>query len=154
VAAQAPELLSALVLLDSPVFPSPAVATAFADLGAGLRTPGYRDVIAGLCERLIFLPTDDKARRARLHEAMLATPQSVLAATWEGFGAYDPTAALAACKLPMLFVSSVMPADEARLRALCPQVVFGRTVGAGHLHQLEVPEQVNAMIERFLRVAL
>ena len=28
------------------------------------------------------------------------------------------------------------------------------TVGAGHFHQLEVPEQVNAMIERFLVVAL
>jgi pimeloyl-ACP methyl ester carboxylesterase len=28
------------------------------------------------------------------------------------------------------------------------------TVGAGHFHQLEVPEQVNAMIERFLAVAI
>jgi pimeloyl-ACP methyl ester carboxylesterase len=28
------------------------------------------------------------------------------------------------------------------------------TVGSGHFHQLEVPEQVNAFIERFLRVAL
>jgi hypothetical protein len=27
------------------------------------------------------------------------------------------------------------------------------TVGAGHFHQLEVPEQVNAMIERFLHLA-
>jgi len=30
----------------------------------------------------------------------------------------------------------------------------GITVGAGHFHQLEVPEQVNAMIERFLAVSL
>jgi hypothetical protein len=28
------------------------------------------------------------------------------------------------------------------------------TVGAGHFHQLEVPEQVTTMIERFLEVAL
>jgi hypothetical protein len=27
-----------------------------------------------------------------------------------------------------------------------------RTVGAGHSHQLEVPEQVNAMIARFLQL--
>ena len=27
------------------------------------------------------------------------------------------------------------------------------TVGAGHFHQLEVPEQVNAMIERFLALS-
>jgi pimeloyl-ACP methyl ester carboxylesterase len=30
--------------------------------------------------------------------------------------------------------------------------VVGRTVGAGHFLQLEVPDQVNAMIERFLAV--
>jgi hypothetical protein len=30
----------------------------------------------------------------------------------------------------------------------------GKTVGSGHFCQLEVPEQVNPMIERFLTVAL
>jgi hypothetical protein len=33
-------------------------------------------------------------------------------------------------------------------------VVTGQTVGAGHFHQLEVPEQITPMIERFLTVAL
>jgi hypothetical protein len=28
------------------------------------------------------------------------------------------------------------------------------TVGAGHFHQLEVPDQVNTMIERFLTIAI
>jgi hypothetical protein len=32
-----------------------------------------------------------------------------------------------------------------------PNVVNGWTVGAGHPNQLEVPDQVNAMIEGFLR---
>ena len=32
-----------------------------------------------------------------------------------------------------------------------PNVVNGWTVGAGHFNQLEVPEQINAMIEAFLR---
>jgi pimeloyl-ACP methyl ester carboxylesterase len=32
-----------------------------------------------------------------------------------------------------------------------PNVVNGWTVGAGHFSQLEVPDQVNAMIEAFLR---
>ncbi len=34
-----------------------------------------------------------------------------------------------------------------------PQLMLGRTVGAGHFHQLEVPDQVDAMIDRFLTVA-
>jgi pimeloyl-ACP methyl ester carboxylesterase len=35
-----------------------------------------------------------------------------------------------------------------------PPMIFvhGQTVGAGHFIQLEVPEQVNAMIERFLAI--
>jgi pimeloyl-ACP methyl ester carboxylesterase len=32
-----------------------------------------------------------------------------------------------------------------------PTVVNGWTVGAGHFNQLEAPDQVNAMIEAFLR---
>jgi hypothetical protein len=44
--------------------------------------------------------------------------------------------------------------DLARLRQLCPRVVTGQTVGAGHFHQIEVPEQVNAMIDRFLAPAV
>jgi pimeloyl-ACP methyl ester carboxylesterase len=44
--------------------------------------------------------------------------------------------------------------DAVRLRQIKPDLEVGITVGAGHFHQLEVPEQVNAMIERFLAVSL
>jgi pimeloyl-ACP methyl ester carboxylesterase len=126
------------------------VRATFTELLAGLRSPAYRDVITGMCDQLIFLPTDDRARRAALHAALLETPQHILVSTWEHFLAYDPAPAAAACKVPLLFISSVMPCDEAGMRALVPHLVFGRTVGAGHFPQLEVPEQVNAMIDRFL----
>jgi hypothetical protein len=41
-----------------------------------------------------------------------------------------------------------------RVRELIPQMLYGQTVGSGHFCQLEVPEQVNAMIDRYLAVAL
>jgi hypothetical protein len=41
-----------------------------------------------------------------------------------------------------------------RLQELTPQVVTGQTVGAGHFITLLVPEQVNAMLERFFAVSL
>jgi pimeloyl-ACP methyl ester carboxylesterase len=144
--------VSALVVIDAPALPPPPVRQAFQELLAGLRTPAYREVIDQVCDRMIFLPTDDKERRAALHAAMLETPQHVLVSTWEGFLAYDPVPAAERCKVPLLYINSVMPFDEARLRALCPQIQIGRTVGSGHFHQLEVPAQVNAMIERFLDV--
>jgi pimeloyl-ACP methyl ester carboxylesterase len=37
-----------------------------------------------------------------------------------------------------------------RLRPMVPQLLVGQTAGSGHFIQLEVPDQVNAMIERFL----
>jgi len=44
--------------------------------------------------------------------------------------------------------------DALRLLEIKPDLEVGITVGAGHFHQLEVPEQVNAMIERFLAISL
>jgi hypothetical protein len=35
---------------------------------------------------------------------------------------------------------------------LCPQLIIGKVVGAGHFPTLEVPEQINSMIERFIKV--
>jgi pimeloyl-ACP methyl ester carboxylesterase len=151
---QAPELLSALVMLDAPLLPPQPVRQMFGDLLDGLRTPQYRDVIDGMCERLIFLPSDDKTRRARLHSALLETPQQVLAATWQNCMAYDIAPAAARCKLPLLDIGSVTPFDELGMRQLCPQLQVGRSVGAGHFPQLEVPEQVNAMIDKFLEIAV
>lgn len=154
VVSQFPELASALVILDAPALPPAPVRALFEELGAGLKTPAYREVIEGVCNNLIFLPTDDKERRRRLHAGIVETQQAVLSTTWQEFLAYDPVPAASRCKLPLLYVNSVMPFDEARLRELCPQIQIGRTVGSGHMHQVEVPDQVNAMIEQFLRISL
>jgi hypothetical protein len=42
----------------------------------------------------------------------------------------------------------------ARLHEMFSDILYGKTVGSGHFCQLEVPGQVDAMIERFLAVAL
>jgi hypothetical protein len=44
--------------------------------------------------------------------------------------------------------------DPARLLPLKPDLQFGMTVGAGHFNHLEVPEQVNPMVERFISNAI
>jgi hypothetical protein len=41
-----------------------------------------------------------------------------------------------------------------RLLALKPDIHIGVTVGSGHFHQLEVPEQVTPMIEKFIEIAI
>lgn len=41
-------------------------------------------------------------------------------------------------------------ADEARFKSIFRDVQFGRVVGSGHFPHVEVPDQVNAMIDRFV----
>ena len=66
---------------------------------------------------------------------------------------WDGEAAARACRVPALHIAADEPInDAAALRALNPCIRTGQTVGAGHFNQLEVPEQVNTMIERFLAV--
>ena len=120
-----------------------------------LRTPAYPEELRRFFSGF-FLPTDDPERKAHILAQAPSTPQHVVASTWEnGFFAYDSAAAAAACRVPVLYIDAGTPnTDLSRFGELCPRLVTGKTVGSGHFVQLEVPEQVNAMIERFLAVAL
>jgi pimeloyl-ACP methyl ester carboxylesterase len=154
VAAQAPELLSAVVALDAPTYPPPPTRRIFEAIGDGLRSPRYREVLTATYEPMVFLPGGDPVRQRQLRSGLLETPQQVLADTWQAFLGYDPTAAVSGLRVPLLHVGSVMPIDEARLRRLCPAARLARTQGAGHFAQLEVPTQINTLIEEFLAATL
>jgi pimeloyl-ACP methyl ester carboxylesterase len=149
-AARYPDLLGGVVLLDTPTFAPPPVWAGFKEVARGLRTPNYRQVVHDAATSIVFAPTDDPRRKSQLLEAMMSLPQHVIASELQNFIDYDVAPAVAACKLPMLRIGSWFPSDTARLRELCPQLVTGQVVGAGHFAQLEVPDQVNAMIDRFL----
>src|SRR6266516_22992 len=91
----------------------------------------------------MFLPTD-AVRRAAIIGQMPSTPPGIAAEIMRVMGGFDGAGVLAKVAVP-----SNRSAD---LRRLCPAITIGQTVGAGHFNQLEVPDQVNAMIERFLAV--
>jgi pimeloyl-ACP methyl ester carboxylesterase len=147
-------LPAALVLLETPIAPPEQLAQILGPFAGALRTPRYQQAIREFLTPFIGF-ADDPARAGRLIEDMAATAQHVIASATEDCLVYDSAAAAAACEAPMLYVSSgPWAADAARLRAACPHLISGQTVGAGHYLQLEVPEQVNAMIDRFLAVAL
>ncbi len=154
-AARRPDLPLALILLDAPVVTPPAFDDQVRPLRERLLGPDYREAMRRIAADM-FLPTDDPERKARIVESMSATPRHVMVSALDGMDGCDSAAAAAACKVPVLNVASAgghMP-DLQRFGELCPQLVNGQTVGAGHFHQLEVPDQVNAMIERFLAITL
>src|SRR6185503_15183822 len=71
-AAHFPELPGALVILDAPFLPPPEVQANFQQMLEGLRSPAYREVLRQVADAILFLPTDDPERKARLVEALCA----------------------------------------------------------------------------------
>ena len=154
-AASFPEVPAAVVTLDSPLVLPQALLDSIAPLQQALWGPQYREAQQQFVADFLFLPTDDSQRKAQIVAAMSSAPQHVMASAFENINLhYDTTAAVAQCQVPLLVLLAAQPlSDIARLREVNPKAVIGQTVGAGHFHQLEVPEQVNAMIERFLVVS-
>lgn len=149
-----PDLPSALVLADAPIVPTQWLRDGLQSLLEALRAPDCEEFQQAFIANGLFLPTDDAVRKARIVAGMSSTPQHVRASAMEGILAWDGAAAAQACTVPVLNLAAAHPLnDQSRLQELCPRWVNGQTIGAGHFHQLEVPEQVNAMVERFLAVS-
>jgi pimeloyl-ACP methyl ester carboxylesterase len=100
----------------------------------------------------MFLPTDVARRQAIIEESPAVAP-GIAAVVLRAMGEFDGASALGNVTVPVLSIGSAVPANSAAdLRSACPAITIGQTVGAGHFNQLEVPDQVNAMIERFMMI--
>ena len=150
-----PDLPAAVVALDSAIVRPDWLAPEARQHAAGLRGPDYQEVQRRYAEAF-FLPTDDADIKARLIAGLSSLPRHVTLSAWEQhLLVWDGEEAAAACRVPALLISSGSPlSDLSRFQELTPQLVTGQTVGAGHFITLFVPEQVNAMIERFLVISL
>jgi pimeloyl-ACP methyl ester carboxylesterase len=144
----------AVAVLDSPLVPPPGLIDQFRPLVAALRSPMHREALRHFAEQ--FSGFNDRPElHDRMVEHFLGNSPEVLASALEDCCNLDSAPAAAACKVPLLFVSSgPWFTDVARLRELCPQLLTAQTVGSGHYHQLEVPEQINAILARFFQIAL
>ena len=152
--ARYPSLPSALVLVDpGPIDYLPETVERFTEIAEELEGPN------GEAVRREYVH-DMGARNEELAhwivEHMCTPEQAIAAALIRGLAEWNGRDLLARCTVPALLLRAEIGADSdvLRLRAIKPELQVGITVGAGHFHQLEVPEQVNSMIERFLAVSL
>jgi pimeloyl-ACP methyl ester carboxylesterase len=153
IAARHPDLPGAIVVCDSPMaLPAPLAAN-LVTVSADFHKPDWRPAHRAFLSDVLFIASDDPARKQRILADMTSAPDHVTLGCWDAIVGADMEGALRRCKAPFLYLGAATPlADFARLRELSPHVVIGQTVGAGHFHQLEVPVQVNAMIDRFLEL--
>ena len=161
-----PDLASGMVMIDSIVMSPPSLreAPALRELLDGIAGPEYLAVSRASAWN-IGCDFDTPARRREIYEEYIlppceTTPQHVAYSTLKNAVLnYDPAPAATACKIPMAYISADVPLvqmsrDLNRLRQLCPQLVTAKTLLAGHFSTIEVSEQVNAMLDRFLAVGI
>jgi len=152
-AARYPTALRALVLVDpGPIDPLPETIDEFEAFAEQLAGPNGEEARRSYIQDMS--PRDEELARS-IADVMCAVPLPIAIAGIRGVIDWNGVGALALCAVPTLLLRPQLDADRdgVRLPAIKPDLELGVTVGAGHFHQLEVPEQVNAMIERFLATA-
>jgi pimeloyl-ACP methyl ester carboxylesterase len=145
-----PGVAARVVALDSPLLLPLEVAATFESL-AGAPPHEFRQAARESSEAAVSQDADP-ALRVRSAAAQDATDlDAFISLTRHVFdNCYEDL--LARCDVPALSIGAIIPNRLDRLRSLIPQLYLGRVVGSGHFLQLEVPDQVNAMLERFLAV--
>ena len=153
-AARHPSIPRALVAVDpGPIHPTDAAARLFEGFAQQLAGPAAEEVRRAWVVETVG-PTADDELRQKIVDTMCSVALPVARAVIEGVTRWNGVSTLMMCNAPLLVLRSAPGGsnDPSRLQTLKPDTQFGITVGAGHFHQLEVPEQVNSMIERFLTV--
>jgi pimeloyl-ACP methyl ester carboxylesterase len=156
-AARYQNLPSAIVMLDAAIILPGAARAGLVRFIDEMREPDYRAAARDYIANVFFIPSDDPARRARIFDEMTSAPQHVMVSMLEGLRDHDPSMARGRLVVPSLYIAANEPRPRSEippLRELIPQMAYGQTVGSGHFCQLEVPDQVNAMIDRFLALAV
>lgn len=145
-----PNLLSSIVLLDTNLF-FPESALLF----LSGRLEALKNNFAVALEEIVkmrCLPTD--THQELVKRAFFATPQYVWCSSLEKMMEWDKKNAekcVRNCHIPVLYIEGPkLVMDLSRFEACYPaQLIRGKVVGSGHFLTLEVPEQVNPMIDRF-----
>ena len=151
-AASDPELAAGVVLLDGAVlFPDAALAGHLAAFTAALEGDGWLKALEDFFGVRMFTPYDAPELKERILRE-LARAKREMTPMFKDLFATDYATAISSSTYPLLFVHSRIPVDVARLRQLRPDAFVGEVVGAGHYAMLEVPDQINAMLARFLQI--
>ncbi|WP_133709815.1 alpha/beta fold hydrolase [Rhizobium sp. BK313] len=148
-----PDLAAGVVMIDSAVTRPAASRAAMEPFLRKLEGSDYREALTSYVSQALAIPTDDRDRLAYILSGMTSVPQHVMISAFEGLRDHDPASEGLRLACAGLYIAANEPqprSDMERLRELVPGLAYGQTVGSGHFCQLEVPDQVNAMIERFL----
>ncbi len=155
-AARHPERLEALILADTRAHADTPESRAARDEAAAMvRTQGVGAIAEGLLEKL-FSPDAEPGLVQEAREIMLEqSPEAVATALAAMRDRPDSTEVLDGISVPTLVVAGAEdvptpPADAEAMYRRIPRAWLVRIPCAGHLSNLEAPEEFNAAVRGFL----
>jgi pimeloyl-ACP methyl ester carboxylesterase len=153
-AASFPDVFAAAVVLDAPVVDDPILAQGVDLQLAVFGGPQRSTEGPAFLRAALFGPHDDHDRATTIIDAMMTVPNDVALPSLAEVKSWPPRGRLLDCRQPVLciHIRGGGPTDPTVLAASHPNIMVAQTVGAGHFIQLEVPDQVHAMMARFFRV--
>jgi pimeloyl-ACP methyl ester carboxylesterase len=157
VAADHPGLVRGVVMLDAAIlFPESQRQETLQNLLPALETDRWLDALRGFFGRTLD-PQDPPDVVQRVMSDLGRTRPEIARSFFRSlFGTGFPDRqhryedALQHVDCSLMYVHAKAPTDLQRLRQLRPDVMIAQVVGSGHYMMLSVPDQVNAMLDRFL----
>src|SRR5207248_197071 len=123
-----------------------------AHLVPALGTEGWLAALQGFFRTQILDPGDPSDLAARVTSDVGRAHPEFARTFFTSLFASDYAEELKKAPCPLLYIHGKVPADLKRLAELRPDALVGQAVGGGHYLMLTVPDQVNAMLDRFLEV--
>jgi pimeloyl-ACP methyl ester carboxylesterase len=153
VALARPHLVSGVAMVDGTVlFPDHARQAALARLVPALGGPYWLEALTGFFRAVILDPQDPEDLVQRVIAAAGRTRPEFARSFFASLMASDYAAEVENARCPLLYIHAKTPTDLQRLRDLRPDAMVGQVVGSGHYAMLTVPDQVNAMLDRFVHL--
>jgi pimeloyl-ACP methyl ester carboxylesterase len=151
IAARHPDLASAIIILEALVVAPVELVDGFRPVLDAIKTDAFTPALTQLTNQLTG-PFFAEDQRKQMVETITQQRPDVMISSLQDLLDNDSTAAAAECKVPTLYVASgPWYTDVARFKELCPALTTAQLVGCGHYFTLEVPEQVNPVINRFIQ---
>jgi pimeloyl-ACP methyl ester carboxylesterase len=144
--------VAGIALLDGTIlFPESLRSQILVNLVPVLEGPSANQAMQGFFLERAISPYDSAELKAQVMAEIAAAPTQIAAPLMRDVMTEDFSQFLTG-SFPLLYVHASVPADLTRLQELRPDVLLGAVVGSGHWMMLEVPDQVNAMLDRFLQI--
>lgn len=147
-----PDRVAGVALLDGTIlYPESLRSQVFANLVPVLEGDGSTQAMQSYLVGRGIGPYDSAELQTRMMAEIAKAPQRIAAPLMRDLMTSDFSQFLTG-SYPLLYVHARVPADLTRLRELRPDILLGSVVGSRHWMMLMVPDQINAMLDRFLQI--